>query len=37
MGEKVLADEPCISVELAKGLDIISFSGDKLPGDPRQA
>jgi len=35
MGEKVLADEPCISVELAKGLDIISFSGDKLPGAPQ--
>lgn len=35
MGGKVLADEPCISVELAKGLDIISFSGDKLPGAPQ--
>ena len=35
MSKKVLSDEPCISAELAKGLDIISFSGDKLPGAPQ--
>lgn len=31
----LFADEPCIPVELAKGLDVISFSGDKLPGGPQ--
>ena len=30
-----LQDEPNIAGELAKGLDIISFSGDKLPGAPQ--
>jgi L-seryl-tRNA(Ser) seleniumtransferase len=35
MSKKVLSDEPCISAELANGLDIISFSGDKLPGAPQ--
>jgi L-seryl-tRNA(Ser) seleniumtransferase len=33
--DRVFSDEPCIPVELAKGLDIISFSGDKLPGAPQ--
>lgn len=28
-------DEPCISMELKKGWDIISFSGDKLLGAPQ--
>jgi L-seryl-tRNA(Ser) seleniumtransferase len=28
-------DEPTIPEELAKGLDVISFSGDKLPGAPQ--
>jgi L-seryl-tRNA(Ser) seleniumtransferase len=32
---RVFSDEPCIPAELAKGLDIISFSGDKLPGAPQ--
>lgn len=35
MSKKVLSDEPCISAELSKGFDIISFSGDKLPGAPQ--
>ncbi len=30
-----LREEPDIAGELAKGLDIISFSGDKLPGAPQ--
>ena len=30
-----VSDEPMITGELAKGLDIISFSGDKLPGAPQ--
>jgi L-seryl-tRNA(Ser) seleniumtransferase len=33
--DRVFSDEPCIPAELAKGLDIISFSGDKLPGAPQ--
>ncbi len=28
-------DEPTIPDELAKGIDVISFSGDKLPGAPQ--
>jgi L-seryl-tRNA(Ser) seleniumtransferase len=35
MSKEVLSDEPCIAEELAKELDIISFSGDKLPGAPQ--
>lgn len=35
MDKKMLADEPCISTELAKGFDVVSFSGDKLPGAPQ--
>jgi L-seryl-tRNA(Ser) seleniumtransferase len=33
--ERLLADEPCIPTELERGLDVISFSGDKLPGAPQ--
>lgn len=30
-----MKDEPCITEEIKKGLDIISFSGDKLLGAPQ--
>ncbi|MBA4416469.1 MAG: L-seryl-tRNA(Sec) selenium transferase [Syntrophus sp. (in: bacteria)] len=33
--EMGIQDEPLIMEELAKGIDIISFSGDKLPGAPQ--
>jgi L-seryl-tRNA(Ser) seleniumtransferase len=32
---KIFSNEPFIAGELEKGLDIISFSGDKLPGGPQ--
>ena len=35
LDELGIHDEPIISEEYAKGFDIISFSGDKLPGAPQ--